>query len=253
MSVLHTKKTQHQKERKGKFMGKIGYQDVDNYGGGMSDFFTLKDDKDTAQVRFMYNTIDDVFAHAVHQIEVGGKTRYVSCLRTYDEPVDQCPLCAAGFKVNVKLYVPVYDIASGTVKLWERGRSFFQKLSSLCSRYNPLVSNIMEIERNGKPGDTSTRYEIYPVEQDNVKLTDLPEIPNPLGGIILDKTFDDMQSFLELGYFPGDEQNTNVRNNVPVQRNPQTDRRPAANFNTQHQPNNRPPFNGRQGTGRPNF
>lgn len=246
-------------------MAKFGYQDAENYGGGMSDFFTLKDDKDTAKVRFMYNGIDEVQGVAVHQVQIGDKTRYVNCLRNYDDPMDACPLCAAGLKVQAKLYVPLYDIASGTVKLWERGRSFFSKMSSLCGRYNPLVAHTFEIERNGKKGDTNTTYEIYDLGQDNTTIADLPEVTDPVGTIVLDKSYDDLNAFLELGYFPGDEQQ--VANNAPVARNPQTDRRPAYNGGGQapqggyqqpnqggYAPRGGQQGYGRQGTGsRPNF
>ena len=71
---------------------------ADNYGGsGGGSFFSLKDDKDTAQVRFMYNSLEDVVGYAVHEIEVGGKKRYINCLREYNQPVDDCPLCAAKY------------------------------------------------------------------------------------------------------------------------------------------------------------
>ena len=42
-------------------MGRVRYDEVDKYGGqGGAGFFSLKDDGDTARVRFMYNGIDDV-------------------------------------------------------------------------------------------------------------------------------------------------------------------------------------------------
>ena len=56
--------------------------DADNYGGqGGGGYFRLKNDHDTAQVRFLYDSIDDVQGYAVHEIQVGDKKRYVNCLR----------------------------------------------------------------------------------------------------------------------------------------------------------------------------
>lgn len=182
-------------------MARFNAADFDHYGNDSNTkFFALKNDKDVATVRFMYNNVDDIEGYAVHQIELpDGKKRYVSCLRSYNEPVDHCPLCAAGFRVLAKLYVPLYDVDADEVKLWERGKTFYSKLSSLCARYKPLVGGTFEIERNGKPGDTKTSYEVYPVATDETTLTDLPEVPDPVGTIILDKSFEELQDYIETG------------------------------------------------------
>lgn len=205
-------------------MARFSAKDADNYGGqGGGGFFSLKDDKDTAVVRFMYNTLDDVEGYAVHEIEVDGKKRYVNCLRDYNEPVENCPLCAARMKVLAKLFVHVYDVDSEEVKIWDRGKTFFSKLSSLCNRYNPLVSTPFEIERNGKKNSTSTTYETYAMETDDVTLEDLPEVPELLGNFILDKSYEELEFFLQNGYFEETEAEEAVQ-----ARNPQRDRRVSA-------------------------
>ncbi len=185
-------------------MARFNASDLEHYGNSTSKFFTLKNDKEVARVRFMYDNIDDVEGYSVHQVELAdGTKRYVSCLREYNEPMDKCPLCAAGYKVIAKLYIPVYDEDAKEAKLWERGKTFYSKISSLCSRYNPLVGSSFEIERNGKPGDTQTKYEIYPVGTDELRLDDLPEIPDPLGSIILVKDFEELEQFLNTGQMGG--------------------------------------------------
>lgn len=187
-------------------MARFNVNDVDNYGGnGGGGFFSLKNDRDVATVRFLYNTIDDVEGYAVHEIEVDGKKRYVNCLRSYNEPVDNCPLCAARYRVLAKLFVMLYDVDADEVKVWDRGKTFMSKLSSLCSRYNPLVSTPFEIERNGKKGDQKTTYETYALETDDVTLDDLPEVPELLGSLILDKTYEELEYFLENGEFPSED------------------------------------------------
>ena len=186
-------------------MAKFNASEIDNYGGnGGSGYFSLKNDGETAQVRFMYNDINDVEGCAVHQVEIGDRKRYVNCLRSYNEPVSQCPFCRDGKFQVAKLFVPLYDIAEKRVKVWERGKKFFAKISSICARYaNPSVaSHIFEIERNGKPGDQTTSYELYEIEKDNTTLEDLPEVPDVLGGLVLDKSADDMEYYLENGEFP---------------------------------------------------
>jgi len=205
-------------------MARFNAHEADNYGGqGGGGFFSLKNDKDVATVRFMYNTIEDVEGFAVHEIEVDGRKRYVNCLRDYNQPVDDCPLCAAKQRVLAKVFVHVYDEETQEIKVWDRGKTFFSKISSLCARYNPLVSTPFEIERNGKKGDTSTTYETYALATDDLTLEDLPEVPELLGTLILDKTYEELEFYLDNGYFEED-----VENAAPPQRNPSRDRRPAA-------------------------
>ena len=188
-------------------MGQFNANEVDNYGGqGTGGFFSLKNDRDVATVRFMYNTMDDVKGHAVHEVEVDGKHRYVNCVREYNEPVNYCPLCEAQNRVLAKFFVPLFDEASGEIKIWDRGRTFTQKISGLCARYNPLVSTPFEIERQGKKGDTATRYETFALETDGTTLEDLPEVPELLGTLILDKSFEELAAFVANGAFPSSEE-----------------------------------------------
>ena len=183
-------------------MGTFNMNEADNYGAQSGSFFTLKDDKDVAQVRFLYNSVDDVQGYAVHRVQVGDKERYVNCLRAYNEPLEKCPFCAAQLKVVPRLFIKLFNITANECQLWERSKSYFQRLASLSSRYNPLHDEIVEIERNGKPRDTSTTYEIYEVSCDDTRLEDLPEAPQVLGTIVLDKSADEMRDFLDTGEFP---------------------------------------------------
>lgn len=197
-------------------MGRFSEQDAENYGNSNnSSFFTLKNDKDTARVRFMYNSMQDVFGYAVHEIQLGDKRRYVNCLRDYTDPKDVCPLCAAGNVQKAKVYVPLYDVDEQAVKIWERGKKYLSSLSSLCSRYSsadtPLVSHVFEIERNGKPKDTQTTYREFEIKKDDTTLADLPEVPEVLGSIVLDKSADELRYFLEHREFPEGSQLTSRR------------------------------------------
>lgn len=195
-------------------MGRFSYEEADNYGGnGGAGFFSLKNDKDTARVRFMYRDMQDVEGYAVHQAEVNDKKRYVNCLRNYNDPVDKCPFCASGKTQQAKLFIPLYDVESEQVKIWERGKKFFGQLSSLCSRYPNLVSTEIEIERNGKKGDTGTTYSLYPAAPDDTTLEDLPELPVIIGGLVLDKSAEEMEYYLDYGDFPNSDDGE-----TPVQR-----------------------------------
>ena len=62
---------------------------------------------------------------------------------------------------------------------------------------------IFEIERHGKPRDTNTTYEAFPIgKPDDTTLADLPEAPAVVGGIILNKSFEELEEYVRTGYFP---------------------------------------------------
>lgn len=193
-------------------MARFNTETADRYGGqGGAGYFSLKNDKDVARVRFMYNSIDDVEGYAVHQVEIDGKKRWVNCLREYNQPIDTCPFCKEHMFTSAKLFIPLYNIDEDKQQVWERGKKFISKISSICARYPNVVSHVFEIERNGKKGETTTTYEIYEVDKDDTTLEDLPEVTDPLGTIVLDKTADDMEFYLENGYFPPDGDDMPVR------------------------------------------
>ena len=213
-------------------MARFSYDEAENYGGnGGHGFFSLANDGDVARVRFMYNKLEDIEGYAVHQIEIDGKKRYVNCLREYGKPVDDCPLCKKGLFVNAKLFIPVYDVTEQQVKIWERGKKFFGKMAGLCSRYaskEDLVSHVFEVERHGKKNDTQTTYEIFDCEKDDTTLEDLPEVPDIIGGLVLDKDKDELQYFVDYNEFPGDENRRPKRSEeMPVRR-----RTPSTNEDT---------------------
>lgn len=188
-------------------MARFNMSEADHYGGqGGSGYFSLKNDRDTAKVRFMYNSVDDVTGYAVHQVEIDGKKRWVNCLRSYSDPIDVCPFCAAKKFASARLFIPLYNIDEDKTQIWERGKKFISKITSICARYPNVVSHVFEIERNGKPGDTATTYEIYEIDKDETTLEDLPEVGDILGTVVLDKSADDMEFYLDNGYFPPDDE-----------------------------------------------
>ena len=198
-------------------MPRFRASEVEHYGGqGGAGYFSLKDNGDVAQVRFMMRNIDDLEGYAVHQVEIDGRKRYVNCLREYNQPIDDCPFCRARMFQTAKFFIPIYNLDEDKVQVWERGKKFASQMSSLMARYSSpdrdFCSQVFEIERQGKKGDTATTYGIFPVGQpDDTTLEDLDELPNILGGLILDKSVEDMEYFLEDGVFPPTD-------NAPVRR-----------------------------------
>lgn len=194
-------------------MARFSYQDADLYGGSSStngiNYFSLKDDGDKAYVHLLGDDMNDFPGYAVHQVQIGDKKKYVNCLREAGAPITDCPFCAKGknnpelSKVWAKLFIPLYDCDKDEVKIWERGKQFFGELASFCS-HNPNASTIVtEVERRGKKGSTDTTYRLYATnENDNFKLENVAdEIPEILGDVVLDKTKEEMEQFLNTGRF----------------------------------------------------
>jgi hypothetical protein len=195
-------------------MARFSFEDVEHYQskGNGAGFFKLVNDKDVATIRLLYNNADDIEGFSCHSVEIGDKFRYVNCLRTYRDPIDDCPLCKSGNKAQAKLFIPLYNEDAQEVQVWERGSKFFAKVSGVCTRYGkkPIVSQTFEVERSGKPKDTSTDYNFYRTddEADDKTLDDF-EMPKILGGIVIDATADDMEYYLDNGEFPpADEDDT---------------------------------------------
>lgn len=193
-------------------MSRFNVQEADNYGGqGGAGFFSLKNNHEVANVRFLYDSVEDIEGFAVHELKDESGNKFsktnINCLREYGDPIENCPFCQSGkYPVKVKYFVPLFNQTTGRGEVWERGRKFGNKLSALCSRYPHLVSHTFDIERNGEAGDQQTTYEIYETGQDNATLNDFPEPTSPLGGLVLDKSAEEMQYFLDRGVFPDDPQ-----------------------------------------------
>lgn len=207
-------------------MGRINLDEVDQYSQYDNDFEWLKlqNDGDCVRVQFLYKNINDLDVYACHKVKVQGKNgefeKYVSCNRSYDDPIDMCPLCAAGLKVDPVLYVSMYDLNDNKVKLWQRGKTFIKKMQGLFNRYPHLSKYVFDIERNGAKGDQKTTYELYPCpEEEAVDLEELGiEKPKILGSVIWDKTPDDMQVYLDTGSFPKPDEEQEEES-TPTRRN----------------------------------
>lgn len=188
-------------------------------------YFSLKNDKESARVRFMYSGSGEVERWAVHKVKVGnsGWDKYVDCLRGVDDPLDACPFCKAKMGNLIRIFVPLYMVETGEVKLWDKARSYGDELEALMARYYPLVSFEFEIQRHGGKNDPQTRYIPYPGQQDGTTLESLPPIPEILGtdqnSMVVSKTFDEMVTYLQTGDFPRNQaagQPTIQRRQIPT-------------------------------------
>lgn len=196
------------------------YSTTNNAGNDVG-FFTLRNDNDEAIVRFMCDSTDDFEILTVHDITVGGKFRKINCIRDFKDPVESCPLCAAGTKINQRFFIKLLqyekttDPATGMVKvtpkamIWERSTQYAKTLKSYLDNYGPLSDVICKIIRHGKAGDLQTTYEIVPnlnkaIYKDEVYVKDASLFGdfNAFGTIVMDRTYDEIVQFQMTGQFP---------------------------------------------------
>lgn len=202
-------------------MAKIQFEDANFYQTttGYS-FFNLADNGDTAKVQFLLDDQRDIEVYANHRIETSNGFKVVNCLRNPNDPISNCPLCAVRHKIEIQLYLKLIDKTDNMLKIWTRGKTFYDKIATLSRRYKPLASHIFEIERIGKKGDMKTTYDFYEIGQDsNIKSKDdllknytRDEINalNILGSIILDLTYEELEYYVKNGdLYTNDIKSTN--------------------------------------------
>lgn len=127
----------------------------------------LKEDGDTAIIRFPYKSMDDIIYTATHNVPMPGAPygRRIRCTETPD-----CELCAKGIKVDERVFVKfltyTIDETSGEVVLnctvWDRPAAFADlDLKGLMEEYGDLTQCLFKIKRAG--AGKNTRYSILPV------------------------------------------------------------------------------------------
>lgn len=164
-------------------------------------FFSLKNDGDTALVRFDYDTSRDFEIYRVHPyVDENGRTKFVNCKRAFNEEISKCPMCANGDEVRTKFYVKLlkYEVNDGeitaTPMIWDRSYFYAKKLKLLSEEYGtPLKDNVYKIKRCGVAGSRETTYEIMYVPQNNY-----PEA-------VYKKDFTDLDNFDVMGTFIKEE------------------------------------------------
>lgn len=201
---------QSQQQGDKKDYGRVGY------------FSSLKNDKDEAIVRFAISSTSDLDLVVVHNVQVDGKYRYISCLRNGLEPIDNCPLCANNtpvkFRVFFKMLEYVKDEKGNNVPkavVWDRpaknGRENSQILNQIVSfiqEYGDLRNLIFKIKRNGAKGDMQTTYTITLANQnvypENLYPKDFTAFDNfDLGRhSYYDLNYDEINYFITTGNIP---------------------------------------------------
>lgn len=204
--------------------------------GNDINFFTLRNDGDEAIVRFLCDSTDDFEILTVHDVTIGGKFRKVNCIRDFRDPIENCPLCASGSKVNQRFFIKMiqYDkstdnagniIITPKAALWERSTAYAKTLKSYLDNYGPLSDVICKIIRHGKAGDMQTTYEIVPnlnkmIYKDEIYVKDANIFGNfnAFGTIVMDRTYDEIAQFQMTGQFPvREKKQDNAQTEAPAQ------------------------------------
>lgn len=154
-------------------MGRIKLNEVKKYGSSRTDYFHLKNDKDTAVVRFMIKNLDELEIYAVHYVKKvsDNGNKYNAKVECLAPDGIECPLCEEGNYQSVRFFIPV--IHEGQVKIWERGKTFISKITSNFERYANKDKDVglwcreFEVQRNGKKGSTDTTYELFVLDKDD--------------------------------------------------------------------------------------
>ena len=205
-------------------MANFSFLNAQDYANDVSGLFTLKEDGDTARVRILIDTPDDLRGVWTHWLQVNGRGRHVHCLadgECKDEKVDrqQCPICRFGKtskegKRNVKFFIPMLNLDTNEYVIWERGYNLAKNQSflNLLSEYpKELYKQVVEIQRIGNANDYNTEYTFKALPESEVSYTrvdgDLSEfeIPNPVdSGLTLNKTYEELEYYFSNGHFEGD-------------------------------------------------
>ena len=146
-------------------MAIIKNDQIESFMKGGSSFFKLEDGQ-SARVRFLYNTINDIVYYAVHEFS-GSNFATIECPRgSQDDPVDICKWCAQGNKVVGRVVIPVFNEDTQEVQYWKRSLKWCEdSLKPILMKFTPgmpISGQPCEISRKGKKMQDTT-YTIMPV------------------------------------------------------------------------------------------
>ncbi len=169
---------------------------IKKYAGGGVDYFQLKNDGDSAKVRFLHSDDQDLELYLVHEVEIDGKRKWVECLE------DGCPLCERS-KPVLKLFLLLYDYSDEKIKCWERGVTMVDFMLGFIDKYGPLNNRDYEIVRHGKKNDNKTTYQLFavdekgPIRDSKGNIIEMPQRPKVLGRFVLHMTKEEMEDYVE--------------------------------------------------------
>lgn len=127
-------------------------------------WFLLRNDGDSADVIFLYQSIDDVLVADTHYVKSADYSGYVQCVGA------NCPACANKLRVQTKLFIPLYNITNGQVEFWDRSVRFEPQFEEdVFKNFSNPSEYVFKITRHGAAGDVNTRYSISALAKNTYK------------------------------------------------------------------------------------
>lgn len=127
-------------------------------------FFMLRNDKDYADVIFLYQDKSECLIADTHYLKSANYNGYVHCCG------NGCPACQKGIRVQTKLFIPLFNLNTNQIEFWDRTPRFEPQLQNdVFSKFPNPSEFIFRITRNGAAGDVNTTYSITPVAKNTVK------------------------------------------------------------------------------------
>lgn len=210
-------------------MPRVNLSELGNYGGNGKfpkvKYLSLPNDGDSAQVHFLLDNEDDLnecifITHNV-KLKSAPKLKYgvrVNCLREYSDPIDDCPFCREGIATQVTCAIPVFNVETEQVEFWTRGKKEANRLLRKMSKRKHFSSYLWELTRIGEAGDQATDYDYGDPEKDEeFDMAEL-DIPEVLGSVVLDKSADDMEYWIDEHDFPPEDSDDDEEEEEPVRR-----------------------------------
>ena len=137
--------------------------DAEKYEG----WFRLPENKDTADVIFMYQSDNDPMLVDAHYIKSADYSGYVQCCGK------DCPACGKSIRIQSKLFIPLYNLTTNKMELWDRNERFKNQLyQDVLSKFPNPSEYVFKITRNGVAGDVDTTYSIVAIGKNNFKTYD---------------------------------------------------------------------------------
>lgn len=144
-------------------MARISFDQIGNYTRGGGKYFSIKPGE-TARVRFLYNTTNDIVPYVVHEFNTPGNSVTIDCGRQNNEPLDACKWCASGNPAVVRVVIPLYNESTGEIEYWKKTGTWVQNtlqpLAQQLQQGQPISGQVFIIGRTGE--GLQTRYSVMP-------------------------------------------------------------------------------------------
>lgn len=164
------------------------------------DFFQLEDDGMSADVIFLFKSIEDALMAKVHYVKYSTYSGYVQCCESED-----CPVCKKGIRTQEKLFIPLYNITRGKIEVWDRTPFFKpQLLRDVFNNFPNPSEFVFKITRKGAARDQNTTYTIAVAGRNTAMPYDLilanagKNIFDVYGMVCKDMTKNELESMIAL-------------------------------------------------------